>query len=118
MSPSPSSPSELPPWLRRSGAAPRATKGRAAGAIALGVVVFAAGAGAGFLYARRDVAVAAPAPPPPVCPPAVVCAPPLPGGGAAHAHLTTASKRVSKPTQKALSPLPDKPALDEGQRTQ
>lgn len=112
------SPSDLPPWLRRSGAAPRGTKGRTAAAIALGVVVFAAGAGAGLLYARRDVAVAAPAPPPPVCPPAVTCPPPPTGTGTAHAHPTTASKRANKPTQKALSPLPDKPALDEGQRTQ
>ena len=114
----PPSSSDLPPWLRRSGAAPRGTKGRAAAMIALGVVVFAAGAGAGFLYARRDVvAVAEPAPPPPVCPPAVAC-PPLPvGPAAAHAHATTASKRA-KPTQKALSPLPEKPELDEGARTQ
>ena len=77
-------------------------------------MVFAAGAGAGFLYARRDVvAVAEPAPPPPVCPPAVAC-PPLPvGPAAAHAHTTTASKRA-KPTQKTLSPLPESPSWTRG----
>ena len=113
----PSSSSDLPPWLRRSGTAPRGTKGRAGAAIALGVVVFAAGAGAGFLYARRDVVVAEPAPPPPVCPPAVACPPPPTGTGVAHPHAAAASKRA-KPTQKTLSPLPDKPEMDEGALTQ
>ena len=81
--PAPSS--ELPPWLRRSGAAKRDTKGRTAAAIAFGVVVFAAGAGAGFLYARRDVAAAPPPPPAPVCPPAVVC-PSVPAGTGGEDH--------------------------------
>lgn len=113
----PPSPSDLPPWLRRSGAAPRAPKGRAAGTAALGLLLFAAGVGSGFLYARRDVVVATPAPPPPVCPPEVVC-PPLPTGtGTAHPHMTTASKKA-KPSSKTLSPLPDKPQLDDGARTQ
>jgi hypothetical protein len=113
--PAPSS--ELPPWLRRSGAAKRDTKGRAAAAVAFGVVVFAAGAGAGFLYARRDVAAAPPPPPAPVCPPAVVC-PAVPAGtGTAKPHATTASKHA-KTAPKALSPLPEKPELDETSRTQ
>ena len=114
----PPSPSDLPPWLRRSGATPRRTGGRAAGAIALGLVVFAAGAGAGFLYARRDVvAAAAPTPAPPVCPPAIVCASPSAGPAAARPHPIAAGKRA-KPAQKTLSALPDKPELDEGARTQ
>jgi hypothetical protein len=113
----PSSSSDLPPWLRRTGATPRGTKGRAVAAIALGVVVFAAGAGAGFLYGRRDIAVAMPAPPAPVCPPTVACPPAPAGTAAARPHVMTASKHA-KPTQKTLSPLPDKPEMDEGARTQ
>jgi hypothetical protein len=110
--------SDLPPWLRSAGAAPRGTKGRAAATAALALVVFGAGAGAGFLYGRRDVAVAPPPPPPaPVCPPAVVCTPPpAPHGGIAHARLAPSSKR-SKPAPGPLSPLPDRSPLDDGART-
>jgi hypothetical protein len=114
----PSSSADLPPWLRRSGAAPRGTKGRAAATAALALLVFGAGAGAGFLYGHREVAVAPPPPPAPVCPPPVACAPAPTGTGAAHAtHAAPAGKRI-KPIAKALSPLPDKPELDEGARTQ
>jgi hypothetical protein len=109
--------SDLPPWLRKSGAPSRSGKGRAGAAIAFGVVVFAAGAGAGFLYARRDVAVAPPPPPAPVCPPAVVCPPPPTGGGVTHAHLTTTSKHAKTPP-KTLTPLPEKAPMDEGARKQ
>ncbi len=115
----PPSSSDLPPWLRRSGAAPRGTQRRAAAAVTFGVVLFAAGAGAGFLYGRRDVAVAQPPPPAPVCPPAVACPPPPSGPGVGHARPLAASKRAVKPAPaKALSPLPDKPQLDDGARTQ
>jgi len=110
--------SDLPPWLRTAGAAPRGTKGRAAATAALALVVFGAGAGAGFLYGRRDVAAAPPPPPPPapVCPPAVACTPPPVLHGVAHARPTPSSKR-SKPPPAALSPLPDRSPLDEGART-
>ena len=109
--------SELPPWLRRTGAAPRAGKPRAAATATLALLLFGAGVGAGFLFARRDVAVAAPTPPAPVCPPAVVC--PAPPSGTASPRVRTASttKRV-KPTPAELSPLPDRSPLDEGARTQ
>ncbi len=110
--------SDLPPWLRSAGAAPRGTKGRAAATAALALVVFGAGAGAGFLYGRRDVAVAPPPPPPaPVCPPAVACTPPPAPHGVAHARLAPSSKR-SKPAAAPLSPLPDRSPLDEGARKQ
>jgi hypothetical protein len=82
-------------------------------------MLFAAGAGAGFLFGRKDQAVAPPPPPPaPVCPPAVVCPGPAVGHGTAHAKVTPAGKR-SKPTPPAaLSPLPERSPLDEGARTQ
>jgi len=116
--PAPSS--DLPPWLRRAGATPRGTKRRAAAAITFGLVVFAAGAGAGFLYGRRGIAGAPPAPPAPVCPPAVACAPPPSGTGVVHARATVASSKRTKTAAatKTLSPLPDKPQLDDGARTQ
>jgi hypothetical protein len=114
----PASNSDLPPWLRRTGAAPQGTRRRAAATAALGLVVFAAGAGSGFLYAQRAVAVAPPPPPAPVCPPAVACPPPPAApSGVTHARVAPAVKRV-KAAQKDLSPLPDKPQLDEGARTQ
>ena len=110
--------SDLPPWLRTAGAAPRGTKRRAAATAAFALLVFGAGAGAGFLYGRRDVAVAPPPPPPaPVCPPAVACPPPPAPHGVAHARLAPASKR-SKPAPSALSPLPDRSPMDEGARKQ
>src|SRR5436190_3704828 len=110
--------SDLPPCLRRAGAAPRAAKRHAVGTAVLALLIFGAGAGAGFLYARRGaVAVAAP-PPAPACPPVVACAPPPPSAGATvHARLAPASKR-SKPAAKALSPLPGPPELDDNARTQ
>jgi len=114
----PQSSADLPPWLRRSGAAPRGTKGRAAATAVLALVVFGAGAGAGFLYGRRDVAVAPPPPPPPVCPPQVACAPAPAGTGVAHATHAAATSKRTKSTAKTLSPLPDKPPMDEGARTQ
>jgi hypothetical protein len=107
--------SDLPPWLRSAGAAPRGTKGRAAATAALALVVFGAGAGAGFLYGRRDVAVAPP-PPPPACPPAVVGTPPPAPHGVAHARLAPSSKH-SKPAPAALTALPDRSPMDEGART-
>ena len=113
--------SELPPWLRRTGAAaPRGgKKGRAASAAAFGLMLVAAGAGAGFLYGRRDQAVAAPPPPPaPVCPPAVVCPSPGGGSGPAHARVTSAGKRSKPAPPAALSPLPERSPLDDGARTQ
>jgi hypothetical protein len=116
----PSSSADLPPWLRRSGAAQRATKRRGAATAAFALLVFGAGAGAGFLYGHREVAVAPPPPPPaPVCPPPVACAPTPTGTGLAHAtHVAPASKRAKPIAKAALSPLPDKPQLDEGARTQ
>jgi len=110
---------DLPPWLRRSGAAQRPQKQRAAATALLAVVLFGAGAGAGFLFARRDAVVVAPPPPAAVCPPAVVCPTPPAGGGIATAHVRTASTtKRSKPTPAALSPLPERAPLDEGARTQ
>ena len=110
--------SDLPPWLRHSGAAPRGSNNRAAVTAAFAVLLFAAGAGSGFLYARRGEPVAPPPPPPaPVCPPAVVCAPPPTGTGtSAHLKLAAASKHTKTPPKK-LTPLPDKPQMDEGELT-
>jgi len=109
--------SDLPPWLRRTGATPRAAKSRAAATAALGLVLFAAGAGSGFLFARRGVAVAPPPPPAPVCPPVVACPPPAPSG-LAHAHPAAAGKHAKPAPAKALSPLPEQSPMDEGARTQ
>jgi hypothetical protein len=82
-------------------------------------MLFAAGAGAGFLYGRRDQAVAPPPPPPaPVCPPAVVCPAPATGSGTTHARLPSAGKRSKPAPAAALSPLPDRSPLDDGARTQ
>jgi hypothetical protein len=106
--------------LRRSGAAaPRGGKRRAAATAAFGLMLFAAGAGAGFLFGRKDQAVAPPPPPPaPVCPPAVVCPGPAVGHGTAHAKVTPAGKRSKPAPPAALSPLPERSPLDEGARTQ
>jgi hypothetical protein len=114
----PSSPADLPPWLRRSGATQRGTKRRGAATAALALVVFGAGAGAGFLYGHRQVAVAPPPPPAPACPPPVACAPAPTGTGVAHATHAAPTIKRAKPIAKALSPLPDKAPMDEGARTQ
>jgi len=113
--------SELPPWLRRtSGAAgSRGRKGRAASTAVFGLMLFAAGAGAGFLFGRRDQAVAQPPPPPaPVCPPAVVCPTPATGIGTAHARVTPAGKRSKPAPPAALTPLPERSPMDDGERKQ
>jgi hypothetical protein len=111
--------SDLPPWLRSAGAAPRGTRRRAAATAAFAVLLFGAGGGAGFLYGRQGVAVAPPPPPPaPVCPPAVVCPPPPALHGVTHARLSPASKRSKPAAPPALSPLPEKSPLDDGARTQ
>jgi len=111
--------SDLPPWLRRAGATPRGTKRRVAAEATFGLLLFAAGAGAGIMYARRGVAVVPPPPPAAVCPPAVACVPPPSGPGVAHVRPLAASKRAKPtPPKAALSPLPDKPQLDDGARTQ
>src|SRR5262245_18752309 len=82
------------------------------------LLLFAAGAGSGYMFARRGAAVVTPPPPAPVCPPAVVCAPPPATGRAvARVHVMPASKKA-KPAPAALSPLPDQSPMDEGQRTQ
>jgi hypothetical protein len=109
--------SDLPPWLRSAGATPGAAKRRGVATAVFAVLLFGAGAGAGFLYARREVAVAPPPAPPAVCPPAVVCPPPPAATGAAHAHAGPPSKHA-KPAPKALSPLPERAPLDDGARTQ
>ena len=110
--------SDLPPWLRRAGAAPRGTKRRAAATAALGAGGVRRGRGRrlpvrapGRRRSRRHPRRA------PVCPPAVVCPPPPAPHGAAHARLAPSSKR-SKPAPAALSPLPDRSPLDEGARKQ
>ena len=112
----PPSPSDLPPWLRRSGAAPRGTKGRAAAtAIALGAGGVRRGRGRGLPVRapgrrRRRGAAAAPA---------GLSAGgrvPAPSGADRPPRTRTprpASKRA-KPAQKALSPLPDKPRAGRG----
>ena len=106
MSPSLASPSELPPWLRRR-ARPRGAGGARLAPPRSALVLFAAGVGAGFLYARRGDAVAAPPPPPPqVCPPASSARPPA-GGRRDRARARHAAIKRSKPAPAALSPLPD-----------
>lgn len=109
--------SDLPPWLRRAGAAPRARKRNGAATAAFAVVLFGAGAGAGFLFARRNVAVATPPPPAPICPPAAACPPPAAPTTVAHAHAA-AGKRAKPVPAKALTPLPEQAPMDEGARTQ
>ena len=42
--------SDLPPWLRHSGAAPRGSNNRAAVTAAFAVLLFAAGAGSGVSF--------------------------------------------------------------------
>jgi hypothetical protein len=111
-------PSDLPPWLRSAGAAPRGTRRRAISTAAFALVLFGAGAGAGFLYARRGVAVAPPpAPPAPGCPPAVVCPAPPAIHGTSHARSTPPTGKRGKPAP-ALSPLPERSPMDDGARTQ
>jgi hypothetical protein len=113
MSPS----SDLPPWLRQAGATPRGTRRRAAATATFAVLLFGAGTGAGFLYARRGVALAPPPPPAaPVCPPAVACPPPAPTG-VAHIRTAQAGKRSKPAPPKALSPLPEQTPMDDGART-
>jgi hypothetical protein len=109
--------SDLPPWLRRRGDAPRAGKRRAAATATFALLLFGAGAGAGFLFARRDVAVVTPPAPAPVCPPTVVCPPSPSGTGTAHVRTASTAKRI-KPAAAALTPLPERAPLDEGARTQ
>jgi hypothetical protein len=108
--------SDLPPWLRRLGAAPRGAQRRAAATAMSALLVFAAGAGSGYLFARRGAVVVTPPPPAPVCPPAVACAPPPAGHAVARVHVAPASKRA-KPAATALSPLPERSPMDEGERT-
>jgi hypothetical protein len=113
--------SDLPPWLRSAGAAPRGAKRRAATTVVGALALLAAGAGAGFMYGRQGVAVAPPPPlPAPVCPPAVVCpAPPAPHGAAhARAATNTGNKKAKPAPAAALSPLPERSPLDDGERTQ
>jgi hypothetical protein len=114
--------SDLPPWLRGAGARgggarPTGAK-RGFGAVMLALLVFGAGAGAGFLFANRRAPVVV-AEPPPACPPAPICAPehaapahaaapPRPASAARHAKLVAA----------ALKPLPERKPLDDGERTQ
>jgi hypothetical protein len=109
--------SDLPPWLRRTGAASRGTKRNAAATAAFAVALLGAGAGAGFLFARRNVAVVPPPAPAPVCPPVVACPPPAPTT-TAHAHLAAPGKRAKPAAPKALTPLPEQAPMDEGARTQ
>ena len=115
----PPSPSDLPPWLRRSGAAPRGDEAARGGdrdrARRAGV---RRGRGRGFPVRapgrRGRGARTAPA----GLSAGGRCAPPPPGGRRrARAHV---APRASAPNrrQQALSPLPDKPPLDEGARTQ
>ncbi|HMF44614.1 MAG TPA: hypothetical protein VKQ32_28260 [Polyangia bacterium] len=109
--------SDLPPWLRRAGASPRGAKPRAAAMAAFAVVLFAAGAGSGFLFGRRGVAVAPPPPPAPVCPPVAVCPPPAPSG-LAHTRAASSAKRAKPAPAKTLTPLPEQSPMDEGARKQ
>jgi hypothetical protein len=110
--------SDLPPWLRNAGAPARRTQRRAASTAVFALLLFGAGVGAGFLFARRGVAVATPPPPAPVCPPAVACPPPAPTGVAHAARPGPAAKRAKPAAPKALSPLPEQAPMDENVRFQ
>jgi hypothetical protein len=121
-------PSDLPPWLRGGGARGNGARAagargggsrRSLGAAALAVLVFGAGAGAGFWFAgrRAPVAVATPAP---VCPQAPACAPEHPASAhaAAPSRPAPAAHHASKLVPAALKPLPERKPLDDGERTQ
>jgi hypothetical protein len=124
---------ELPAWLRHAGGANRrgggdrrpsrgAGPGTRRGTIAaLAILLFAAGGAGGYLLAlRRMPPVTAPAPPP-VCAPALDCvAPTTHTGGGGTASLTSHAARRAKPANvppMPLLPLPERKALDEGERT-
>jgi hypothetical protein len=109
--------SDLPPWLRNAGAPARRTQRRAASTAVFALLLFGAGVGAGFLFARRGVAVATPPPPAPVCPPVAVCPPPAPTG-AAHAARTAQATKRKPAAPKALAPLPEQTPMDENARFQ
>jgi hypothetical protein len=112
--------SDLPPWLRgagaRGGAARPTGNRRGLAAALLALLVFGAGAGAGFLFANRHPPVAATTPP--ACPPTPACAPER--AGPAHAAAPTRpapAPRHAKLVAAALKPLPERKPLDDGERT-
>lgn len=114
---SPSAPSPVPPWLRRSGGSRRGRWSRIGGRAVLAVVLFGAGVATG-IYVRRPPPPAAPvAAAAPVCPPAAAC----PDGDAtrsAHRRVPAAPTRRAKTPAAALRPLPERAPLDEGERRQ
>ena len=82
-------------------------------------MVFGAGALTGFSLSGRRVPPAAPAlaaacPSTPACPPAP---PTVSHAGLLPARLTGGSRKP-KPAPASLKPLPDRPALEDGERTQ
>jgi len=90
----------------------------------VGLLLLAAGGGAGYLIGLRRAPH--PTAAPPVCPPAVACAEPPPAAGPRTARgpapppQPTRVARHGKPARAdaPLVPLPDRKPMDEGQRTQ
>jgi hypothetical protein len=113
----PASPSDLPPWLRRSGPVDR-RRGRPARTAAGAVALFGAGLALGWMIASRATGAAPPAPSCPPLPPAVACpeAPATTGAHPAPRPLAAATARP-KTTRVALKPLPSEKTMDEGERT-
>jgi len=117
------SPSDLPPWLRPPAArAGTRRRGRGGSIAALGLALFAAGGGLGYLLGLRRAPHPA-LPPQLTCPPAVACAEPPPAPPHAPAAVRTAPARprhaqAAHPAPAALVPLPDGKPMDETQRTQ
>ena len=88
--------------------------------VALALLLFAAGGGAGYLLALRRTVTPAPIPPP-VCPPVVACLTPsgaaTGGGGATGAARSARHAKAAHPTPAALVPLPAGKPLEDGERT-
>ena len=89
--------------------------------VALALLLFAAGGGAGYLLALRRVPRVAVAETAPVCAPAVDCvAPAIPTGGGVGFAIPPRATRRAKPgpaTPTSLVPLPGRKPLDDGERT-
>jgi hypothetical protein len=114
--------SDLPPWLRASGARGAPARRRRGAGVARALAVIAllgAGFGGGLLVAGRRAPPPAPAvAAAPSCPAQPSCADPQAGGGGHKAPAPARAAARAKPVAAALRPLPGRKPLADGERTQ